>query len=85
MRIGLLADAALASWHDGDRQTCLQEFVEVLDEVNKIKPDETLRTAHCHVLVRRVLLWLGQDATGEKRLLKVGEERTTLPRLCKQS
>ena len=84
MRIGLLADAALASWHNGDRQTCLQDFVTVLDEVNKIKPDETLRTAHCHAVVRHVLLWLDQDATGEKRLLEDGEENNNLPRLRKQ-
>ena len=79
MRTGLLADAALASWHNGDRQTCLQDFVTVLDEVNKIKPDETLRTAHCHALVRHVLLWLDQDATGEKRLLVDGEETKIYP------
>ena len=79
MGVGLLADAALASWHDGDRQTCLQDFVEVLGEVNKIKPDETLRTSHCHALVRHVLLWLGQDVTGEKRLLKDGEETIIYP------
>ena len=79
MRTGLLADAALASWHNGDRQTCLQDFVTVLDEVNKIKPDETLRTAHCHALVRHVLLWLDQDATGEKRLLEDGKETKIYP------
>ena len=79
MCTGLLADAALASWHIGDRQTCLQDFVTVLDEVNKINPDETLRTAHCHAVVRHVLLWLDQDATGEKRLLEDGEEVTIYP------
>ena len=79
MRTGLLADAALASWHNGDRQTCLQDFVTVLDEVNKIKPDETLRTAHCHAVVRHVLLWLNQDATGEKHPLEDGEEVTIKP------
>ena len=79
IRTGLLADAALASWHDGDRQTCLQDFVTVLDEVNKIKPDETLRTAHCHAFVRHVLLWLEQDATGEKRPLEDGEGTKIYP------
>ena len=79
MRTGLLADASLASWHNGDRQTCLQDFVTVLDEVNKIKPDETLRTAHCHAVVRHVLLWLDQDATGKKRLLENGEETIIYP------
>ena len=75
MRIGLLADAALASWHNGDRQTCLQDFVTVLDEVNKIKPDETLRTAHCHAVVRHVLLWLEQDATGKSACLKTEKKQ----------
>ena len=79
MSVGLLADAALASWHNGDRQTCLRDFLKVLEEVNKIKPNETLRTAHCHALVRHVLLWLDQDATGEKVLLKDGEETTIYP------
>ncbi len=79
MHIGLLADAALASWHNGDRQTCLQDFVTVLNEVNKIKSDETLRTAHCHALVRHVLLWLDQDAAGAKYLLEDGEEIKIYP------
>ena len=79
MYIGLLADAALASWHNGDRQTCLQDFVTVLNEVNKIKSDETLRTAHCHALVRHVLLWLDQDAAGAKYLLEDGEEIKIYP------
>ncbi len=79
MCIGLLADAALASWHDDDRQTCLQDFVEVLGEVNKIKPDETLRTAHCHAVVRHVLLWLDQEATGEKRPFKDEKETNIYP------
>ena len=79
MRVGLLADAALASWHDDDQQTCLQDFVEVLREVNKIPPDETLRSAHCHAVVRHVLLWLDQDVTGEKRLLEDGSEIKIYP------
>ncbi len=79
MRVGLLADAALASWHSGDRVTCLQDFVAVLGELNQFKPDETLRTAHCHAVVRHVLLWLDQEATGEKRLLEDGEETKIYP------
>jgi len=79
MRVGLLADAALASWHSGDRLTCLQDFVAVLGELNQFKPDETLRTAHCHAITRHVLLWLDQDATSEKRLLEDGEETKIYP------
>lgn len=79
MRVGLLADAALASWHVGDRFTCLQDFVAVLGELNQFKSDETLRTAHCHAFVRHVLLWLDQEATGEKRILEDGEEAKIYP------
>ena len=79
MRVGLLADAALASWHDGDRLTCLHDFVVVLSELNQFAPDETLRTAHCHAITRHVLLWLDQDATGEARLLEDGEETRIYP------
>ena len=79
MRVGLLADAALTSWHSGDRLTCLQDFVAVLGELNQFKPDDTLRTAHCHAVVRHVLLWLDQEASGEKRILEDGEETKVYP------
>lgn len=79
MYVGLLADAALASWHNGDRSTCLQDFVSVLRGLNQFSADETLRTAHCHALTRHVLLWLDQDATGESRLLDDGEETKIYP------
>ena len=58
MHVGLLADAALASWRDGDRLTCLQDFVAILEKLNQFKPSDTLRTAHCHALVRYVLRWI---------------------------
>lgn len=79
MSVGLLADAALASWHQGNRLTCLQDFIVVLDEVNQFAPKETLRTAHCHALIRHVLLWLDQDATGQPHLLANGEEAVIRP------
>ncbi|MCK5245181.1 MAG: hypothetical protein KAJ90_07920 [Desulfobacterales bacterium] len=79
MRVGLMADAALASWHDGDRETCLRDFVVVLQELNDIDPKSSLRAAHCHAICRHVLLWLNQDATGEKRLIANGEETKIYP------
>lgn len=79
MRVGLLADAALASWNNGDRLTCLKDFVAVLSELNQFAPDETLRTSHCHAITRHVLLWLDQDATGEDRSLEDGEETRIYP------
>jgi len=79
MRVGLMADAALASWHAGDRETCLRDLVAVLQELNDIDPKSSLRAAHCHAVCRHVLLWLDQDATGEKRLLANGEETKIYP------
>lgn len=79
MGIGLLADAALTSWQDGDRLTCLKDFIVVLSELKKISPDDTLRTAHCHAISRHVLLWLYQDVTGKTMLLENGEETKIFP------
>ncbi|CAB1074057.1 hypothetical protein D1AOALGA4SA_2042 [Olavius algarvensis Delta 1 endosymbiont] len=79
MRIGLMADAALASWHAGDRDTCLSEFVTVLQELNYLNPKNSIRAAHCHAACRHVLLWLNLCATGEKRLLANGEETKIYP------
>ena len=79
LRVGLLADAALASWHGGDRFTCLQDFVAVLSELNQFNPADTLRTAHCHAVARHVLLWLYQEATGEKCILEDGKEPEIYP------
>ena len=78
-RVGLMADAALASWHGGDKENCLREFVSVLQEVVKIDPASSLRAAHCHATCRHVLLWLNQDAADEERVLVDGEEPKIYP------
>lgn len=84
MYVGLLADAALASWLDGDRETCLRDFSGVLGQVTNFPPDRSLRTAHCHAVVRHVLLWLEQDATGEKKYIRDGEETRIYPGCASQ-
>lgn len=79
MRVGLKADAALASWHDGDKHTCLQDFIAILIELNQLTPGETECTAHCHAVTRHVLLWMDQDVTGEARLTEDGKEVKIYP------
>lgn len=69
MHIGLLADAALASWHAGDRETCLREVGVVLKKLETLDPKSSLRAAHCHAVSRHILLWLDQEATGEVRYI----------------
>ncbi|MBV1914897.1 MAG: hypothetical protein KUG72_05890 [Pseudomonadales bacterium] len=79
MVIGLMADAALASWHMSDRERCLRDFVVILQELNEVDQASSLNAAHCHAVCRHVLLWLDQEATGKKRLLAGGEEITIYP------
>jgi len=79
MRLGLIADAALASWHAGDRVTCLSDLVAVLHELKKVEPQSSLRATHCHAIIRHVFLWLYQDATGKEMLLNDGEETRIIP------
>ncbi|WP_299627808.1 hypothetical protein [uncultured Tateyamaria sp.] len=84
MHVGLLADAALASWLGGDRETCLRDFAVVLGQVTKFPPDRSLRTAHCHAVVRHLLLWLEQDATGVQKYIRDGEETRIYPGMVSQ-
>lgn len=79
MRVGLLADAALASWQAGDHETCLRDLVVVLRELKDIDSKSSLRAAHCHAACRHILLWLDQDVTGEKRFSEKGEELNIYP------
>lgn len=79
IRVGLMADAALASWHAGDSKTCLCDFVIVLQELNTIDPKSSLRAKYCHAMCRHVLLWLNQDVTDEKLLLTTFEETKIYP------
>lgn len=81
MHIGLLADAALTSWHMGDRANCLQEFARVLEKLAILDPDSSLRAKHCHAVSRHVLLWLDQEATGETRYIANGEPPQIYPGL----
>ncbi|PCI21469.1 MAG: hypothetical protein COB62_03535 [Piscirickettsiaceae bacterium] len=79
MRLGLITDAALASWHAGDRVTCLNDLVAVLHELKKVDPQSSLRATHCHATARHVFLWLYQDASGREMLLNDGEETRITP------
>ena len=72
MEIGLLADAALASWHDGDRLTCLRDMSHVFNCLVNLDKNSSLRAAHCHAVSKHVALWLMQESSGEK--LKLGND-----------
>ena len=79
IRIGLVADAAVASWHAGDREGCLRYFVKVLQDLVYIDSKSSLRTAHCHARCWHVILCLDHDASSEKWLLADGEVARIYP------
>ena len=82
--VGLLADAAMASWLNGDRDTCIRDFAAVLGKVTRFPPERSLRTAHCHEVVRRLLLWIKRDVTDKKKYNRDGEEPPIYPGCASQ-
>tara|TARA_R110001592_G_scaffold54982_2_gene168391 strand:+ start:209 stop:4279 length:4071 start_codon:yes stop_codon:yes gene_type:complete len=81
MSLGLQADAALASWHLGDRKTTLLDFLDVLHLLGNLDPALNLRAAHCHAVFRHVLLWCKQDASFQKKVFSDNEETVIYPGL----
>jgi hypothetical protein len=79
MQVGFKADAALASWHRGNREECIQGLADVLYELKEIDPKSSLQAAHCHAISRHILLWLQQEATKQKKFISSGEEVTIYP------
>lgn len=79
MEVGFKADAALASWHRGNKEECIQDLADVLFELKEIDPKSSLQAAHCHAISRHILLWLRQEATKEKLFLPNGEEVSMFP------
>ncbi|MGR6834473.1 hypothetical protein [Aliivibrio wodanis] len=79
IQVGFKADAALASWHKGNRQECIQDLAEVLFELKKIDPKSSLQAAYCHAISCHILLWLQQEATKQNRFVPNGEKVTIYP------
>ncbi|MDK9763404.1 hypothetical protein KI743_15480 [Vibrio sp. D420a] len=79
MQVGFKADAALASWHNGNREECVQDLANVLFQLKKIDPKSSLQAAHCHAISRHLLLWLEQEAAKQDKFLSNGEEVKIYP------
>ncbi|WP_227742428.1 hypothetical protein [Vibrio owensii] len=79
MQVGFKVDAALVSWHSGNRQECIQDLADVLLELKKIDPKSSLQAAHCHAMSRHILLWLEQEAAKQNKFVSNGEEVTICP------
>ncbi|WP_448662852.1 hypothetical protein ACG3SL_19800 [Sphingomonas sp. CJ20] len=63
MAIGLRADAAYASYRDGDRQRAFEELAVTLRELEKLMPLASLRATHCYKVVGHMILSINNDAS----------------------
>ena len=73
MATGLLGDAALAAWHDGDASTCLADLKQLLDEIKDLDISSSLRAAHVKAFTGHILSWLMSDSSRKNR--KLGDDK----------
>ena len=64
IRVGLRADAAVASFLAGDLRGALELLKQALHSLQKIEPETDLQAAHCHRLIRHTILWLQAKVEG---------------------
>ena len=58
IEIGLRADSAVAGFEAGNRGDALRSLADAVRALSDIDPDESLRSAYCHRVVRHSVLWV---------------------------
>ena len=81
LRIGLGADAAVASFETGDLQDALSLLKEALLALAEIDPQANLQAAYCHRVVRHTILWLQAKADGRDTKVQ-GKPLSMIPGAC---
>lgn len=81
MSVGLGADAAVAAFKIGQVDRCLRGLAEGLIALGRIRPESSLRCAHCHHLLRHTALWLHSRIDGRVVVLG-GEPISMRPGIC---
>ncbi len=66
MALGLGADAAVAAFETGDLGRALERLAEALEGLADISPDESLRAAYCHRVIRHTVLWIQSRVEGSE-------------------
>ena len=79
--VGLLADSAVASLEAGDPSVALSGLVKAIEGLRSIDPDETLRAAYCHRMVRHTVLWVESKIAGTRAIVG-GQPQVMKPGLC---
>jgi len=81
MAVGLEADWAVALLASGSVEEALQTMASCLTRLSKINPDESLRAAYCHRVVRHAVLWM--ESQLDKRDTQIdGKPIVMLPGAC---
>jgi hypothetical protein len=81
MAVGLEADRAVAFLESGNVEGALQTMVSCLTRLSKINPDESLRAAYCHRVVRHTVLWMDSEIDKRETLIN-GKPIEMLPGTC---
>ena len=58
MAVGLRADAAVATFEAGNKGQALTWLADAVRALSDIDPDDTLRGAYCHRVVRHSVVWM---------------------------
>ncbi|MEW6437414.1 MAG: hypothetical protein AB1508_09660 [Pseudomonadota bacterium] len=81
MSVGLGADAAVAALKEEDTAAGLVGLAQALEGLTDVDPDESLRAAYCHRVIRHTVLWA--HAFVEKQDAKVNGEPVAMePGAC---
>jgi hypothetical protein len=72
MSVGLGVDAAVAAFKIGQIARCLTGMADALTALREIKPESSLRCAHCHHLVRHTVLWMQSRMEGREVIIGDG-------------
>jgi hypothetical protein len=81
MAVGLEADRAVALLESGNVEEALQAMASCLTRLSKINPEESLRAAYCHRVVRHTVLWM-QSKIDNRETLIDGRPIEMLPGTC---
>jgi hypothetical protein len=81
MAVGLGADAAVAAFRIGQVERSLRGLADALVALGEIRPESSLRCAHCHHLLRHTVLWLQSRVEGREVILG-GEPISMRPGIC---
>ena len=79
--VGLLADSAVASLEAGDSNLALSGLARAIEGLRSIDPDETLRAAYCHRIVRHTVLWVQSKMAGTRAMV-AGQPQVMKPGIC---